>query len=50
VPGIEGLDGSAAEDEAIQFTQNSVLLKAAYIGGGKGMRVVREPSELVAKH
>jgi acetyl-CoA carboxylase biotin carboxylase subunit len=51
VPIVPGLDEPAADaDEAQRAAADigfPVLLKAAAGGGGKGMRVVREPSELV---
>lgn len=47
IPGSES--GVKSADEALEMTQSMgfpVILKAAAGGGGRGMRIVREPSEL----
>ncbi len=50
VPGSEGLIKS--DEEAMKFAKSAeypVLIKAAAGGGGRGMRVAREESELIPK-
>lgn len=47
IPGYDGDDQSLLEDEAKKIGL-PVLVKASAGGGGKGMRVVREESELAA--
>ena len=46
VPGFEGLESEADFKNAAQEIGYPVLVKAAAGGGGKGMRVVNEESEL----
>ncbi|MBM3775379.1 MAG: acetyl-CoA carboxylase biotin carboxylase subunit [Acidobacteria bacterium] len=47
LPGSEGVLGTAEEAlEAARQTGYPVILKASAGGGGRGMRIVREPSEL----
>jgi acetyl-CoA carboxylase biotin carboxylase subunit len=54
VPVVPGTaDALADADEAVEVAEEvgyPVMLKAAAGGGGKGMRVVHEPSELVAAY
>jgi acetyl-CoA carboxylase biotin carboxylase subunit len=46
VPGFEGLEYEADFKKAAQEIGFPVLVKAAAGGGGKGMRVVNDESEL----
>jgi 3-methylcrotonyl-CoA carboxylase alpha subunit len=46
VPGFEGLESEADFEKAAQEIGYPVLVKAAAGGGGKGMRVVNDESEL----
>lgn len=50
VPLIPGFSGSSQDDDALRDAAHDigfpVMLKASAGGGGKGMRVVREPGEL----
>ena len=47
VPGYQGLDDDAALERAAAQVGFPLLIKAAAGGGGKGMRVVRQPSDLL---
>jgi acetyl-CoA carboxylase biotin carboxylase subunit len=49
LPGSEGvLDSEAALKKAARAIGYPVILKAAYGGGGRGMRIVHSPQELLA--
>ncbi|MGF6375392.1 pyruvate carboxylase [Clostridiales Family XIII bacterium PM5-7] len=51
IPGVEAAIGS--EEEAVEFAEKSgypIMLKAAAGGGGRGMRIVREKSDLIAEY
>ncbi|UUV17466.1 pyruvate carboxylase [Fusobacteria bacterium ZRK30] len=54
VPTIPGVDKPVgSEDEAIEFAETCgypIMLKAAAGGGGRGMRIVREESELISSY
>lgn len=54
VPTIPGVDKPVgSEDEAIEFARSCgypIMLKAAAGGGGRGMRIVREESELISSY
>jgi pyruvate carboxylase len=54
VPTIPGVDKPiGSEDEAIEFARSCgypIMLKAAAGGGGRGMRIVREESELISSY
>ncbi len=51
IPTIPGSDGSIEDEETLKKTASMVgypiLLKAAWGGGGKGMRIVRNEKELI---
>ena len=47
VPGYQGLDNDAALERAAAQVGFPLLIKAAAGGGGKGMRVVRQPGDLL---
>ena len=49
VPVVPGISGEVDEKQVLAFGREHgypILLKAAGGGGGKGLRVVREPSEV----
>src|SRR5260370_8287387 len=50
LPGSEGVLGSAAEAmETARRIGYPVIVKASAGGGGRGMRIVREPSDMAAQ-